>query len=122
MCGFNTSTDRLQIQIRRERRAFAGFAFLAWRLPHSDFALLGHQGEQSIPQRILGMSVTNETSETSGLYLSSGACGHAREERITKRQPFPTCRVCGKAVNWTLLRETYSPNRSEHLIDQEAGT
>lgn len=56
------------------------------------------------------MSITNETCLTSGLYLTSGACGHAGYQRITKGQPFQTCRACGKAVHWTLLREVYSPN------------
>ena len=56
------------------------------------------------------MSVTNDECQISALYLANGGCGHAGEQRVTKGRPFPTCRVCGKAVHWTFLRETYLPN------------
>ena len=65
------------------------------------------------------MSITNETCQTSALYLASGACGHAGYQRITKGQPFPTCRACGKAVNWTFLREMYSPTSFGHPNEEE---
>jgi hypothetical protein len=59
---------------------------------------------------------SGDICQTSGLYLASGACGHAGYQRVTKGEAFPTCRACGKAackdcakvVNWT-FRETYSP-------------
>ena len=50
------------------------------------------------------MSETGEECQTSGLYFSSSGCGHAVERRVRKDQQFPGCRVCGKEVNWTLLR------------------
>ena len=68
------------------------------------------------------MSVTNEACRISALYLSSGGCGHAGQQRITKGQPFPACRVCDKAVRWTFLRETYSPNSYGASESQEART
>jgi hypothetical protein len=51
------------------------------------------------------MSETGEECETSGVYFGSGGCGHATEQRIGKGQAFPECKICGKAVNWTLLRQ-----------------
>lgn len=51
------------------------------------------------------MNETDYECEASGLYLGSGGCGHATERRIAKDQLFPECRICGKAVNWTLLRQ-----------------
>ena len=54
------------------------------------------------------MSKSGEACQTPGLYLSSGRCGHAAEWRITKGQHFPNCKICGKAVNWTLLRKKES--------------
>lgn len=68
------------------------------------------------------MSITNETCQTSGLYLASGACGHAGYQRIMKEEMFPTCRACGIAVNWTLLREIYSANPFGDLQEQGART
>jgi hypothetical protein len=58
-----------------------------------------------IHTRVIAMSETGEECEISGLYFGSGGCGHATERRITKDQQFPECRICGKAVNWTLLRK-----------------
>ena len=54
------------------------------------------------------MSQTDDVCQTSGLYLGSGGCGHATQRRITRGEPFPHCRICGKAVNWTLLRKMES--------------
>ena len=88
---------------------------LAQRLPRSNDAMHEHH-----LKRVIGMSITSETCQTSGLYLTSGACGHAGYQRITKGQSFPTCRACGKAVTWTFLRETYSPNSFGHPANQEA--
>ncbi len=51
------------------------------------------------------MGETNEECETSGLYFGSGGCGHAIERRIARGEPFPECRICGKDMNWTLLRQ-----------------
>ena len=53
------------------------------------------------------MSETGEECETSGVYFGSGGCGHATQRRIAKDQCFPDCRICGKVVNWTLLREMH---------------
>jgi len=50
------------------------------------------------------MCQTGDPCEKSGLYLGSGGCGHAVERRVKQEEPFPECKVCGKAVNWTLLR------------------
>ena len=66
------------------------------------------------------MSITNEECQTSGLYLTSGACGHAGYQRISKGETFPTCRACGKAVNWTFLRDIYSPDSFMNANQQEA--
>jgi hypothetical protein len=54
------------------------------------------------------MSTTGKTCETPGLYFSSGACGHAWQQIITKGQEFPKCRFCGMSVTWTLLRPLLS--------------
>jgi hypothetical protein len=51
------------------------------------------------------MSETGEECETSGVYFGSGGCGHATQRRIAKDQQFPDCRICGKVVNWTILRQ-----------------
>lgn len=51
------------------------------------------------------MSQTGDECEASGLYLGSGGCGHATERRIDRDQLFPECLICGKAANWTLLRQ-----------------
>ena len=114
MCDSRTSTDRCQLSAPMKvpgicRVHFAGTAFAPCRQ---------HQGSP-IPSEPLSMSVTNEGCPTSGLYLASGACGHAGYQRVTKGQPFPTCRACGKAINWTFLRETYSPNPFGDTKNQE---
>ena len=59
--------------------------------------------------------------QTSGLYLSSGACGDTGYQRVTEGQPFPTCTACGKAVTWT-FRETYAPILFGNQKNQEART
>jgi hypothetical protein len=50
------------------------------------------------------MNQSGDECETPGLYFGSGGCGHATERRIGKEQSFPECKVCGRVVNWTLLR------------------
>lgn len=50
------------------------------------------------------MNPTGTTCQTTGLYLSTGACGHAREHTLDRGNLYPHCAVCGRKVNWTLLR------------------
>ena len=90
-------------------RSFCGFVFPAQSLRNNETVFIANiKGTE--PNRAIAMSVTNDECQISALYLANGGCGHAGEQRVTKGRPFPTCRVCGKAVHWTFLRETYSPN------------
>jgi hypothetical protein len=53
----------------------------------------------------LGMTESGEQCERNGLYLASGACGHATQRTLGKSELLPSCHVCGRSVTWTLLRE-----------------
>ncbi len=53
---------------------------------------------------IKAMSEHEERCEISGVYFGSGGCGHATEVKIARDQQFPDCKICGKELNWTLLR------------------
>jgi hypothetical protein len=55
------------------------------------------------------VTITGDTCDKDGLYLASGACGHATQRTRLKGDVFPSCHVCGHPVNWTLLREWSSP-------------
>lgn len=55
------------------------------------------------------MFVTGDKCEKSGLYLSSGSCGHAGQSSHLEGEPLPACRICGKPVHWTLLRPWETP-------------
>jgi hypothetical protein len=77
--------------------------------------------KESLPKRVIDMGITNETCRGTGLYLSTGACGHSGYQMVTKGQQFATCGVCGEAVNWT-FRETYSPILFRNLKGDAVGT
>lgn len=51
------------------------------------------------------MATTGEKCERSGLYLVSGACGHASQRAVRRNDLLPPCHVCGHPASWTLLRE-----------------
>jgi hypothetical protein len=51
------------------------------------------------------MANTGDNCERSGLYLVSGACGHASQRTAERDELLPHCPVCGRPATWTLLRE-----------------
>jgi hypothetical protein len=42
----------------------------------------------------------------SGIYKSSGGCGHSVERAIPLGYEFPQCSHCYEPVTWTLVRAT----------------
>jgi hypothetical protein len=51
------------------------------------------------------MAITGDKCERRGLYLMSGACGHASERTVERDELLPHCHICGRPMTWTLLRE-----------------
>jgi hypothetical protein len=52
------------------------------------------------------LTKTGDCCQTAGLYFGHGGCGHAAQLTLARQESFPECKVCGGAVNWTLLRPT----------------
>src|SRR6267378_3191230 len=48
-------------------------------------------------------SITGEECAVSGIYRSSGGCGHAAQRPISKGERFAPCPQCYKAVVWILV-------------------
>jgi hypothetical protein len=49
---------------------------------------------------------TGQTCTVSGIYRSSGTCGHAVERAIPLGHTFPPCEHCHRAITWILVRAT----------------
>jgi hypothetical protein len=58
-------------------------------------------------------SITGEECAVSGIYRSSGGCGHAAQRPISKGERFPPCPQCYKAVVWTLVE----PSGAQGTLD-----
>jgi hypothetical protein len=56
-------------------------------------------------QSLRPMAITGDKCERRGLYLMSGACGHASERTAERDELLPRCHICGRPMTWTLLRE-----------------
>lgn len=54
------------------------------------------------------MACTGDKCERNGLYLVSGACGHAAQRAARRAQLLPACPICGARAEWTLLREFFA--------------
>jgi hypothetical protein len=54
------------------------------------------------------MATTGEKCEHSGLYLVSGACGHAVQRAAKRGHVLPACPICEARAGWTLLREFFA--------------
>jgi hypothetical protein len=54
---------------------------------------------------ITAMATTGDKCERTGLYLVSGACGHASQRTAQRDELLPHCQICGRPATWTLLRE-----------------
>jgi hypothetical protein len=52
------------------------------------------------------MPKTGDTCTVSGIYKSSGQCGHSVERAIPEGHTFPPCGHCHSAITWTLVRKT----------------
>jgi hypothetical protein len=60
------------------------------------------------------MASTGEKCEQSGLYMVSGACGHAAQRAVQRDHLLPHCPICGGRSRWTLLREYFA--FSQHSV------
>jgi hypothetical protein len=58
-------------------------------------------------------SITGEECAVSGIYRSSGGCGHTTQRPISKAERFAPCPHCDKAVIWTLVK----PSARQGVLD-----